>query len=367
MYEYTTIIGLDVHSATITAALLPAGQERVVKTVTIEHHPTAVAKLQQQWARYGPCTWVYEAGQQGYTLQRQLEAAGDVCDVIAPGLIPVRPGDRVKTDRRDAEKLARLHRAGELTVVRVPSAAEEAARDLVRLREATVVDRLQVRNRLAKFLVRHGRVYTATKAWGVAHRQWLNAQQFAWPAHQLACAAAVRAWDEADARLAVLTQHVEDLASTPAYQTAVQYLRCLKGVDTLTAMTCIVETQEIHRFAHAPQFMAYTGLVSRERSSGATIRRGGITKVGNAHLRRVLVEAAWQYQRSRALSPTVAARRRDCPPAVVALAKRAEDRLHRKYRRLVARHKTPQVAATAVARELAGFIWALLRLVPAAV
>lgn len=365
MYEYTTIIGLDVHSATITAALLPAGRERVTETVTIEHTPAAVVKLRRRWAAYAPCTWVYEAGQQGYTLHRQLQAAGDRCDVIAPGLIPVRPGDRVKTDRRDAEKLARLHRAGELTVVRVPTAAEEAARDLVRLREASVVDRLLARNRLAKFLVRHGRVYTATKAWGVAHRQWLNAQPFEWPAHQQTFVAAVRAWEEADARLAVLTQHIEDLASTPAYATAVQYLRCLKGVDTLTAMTCIVETQEIHRFAHAPQFMAYTGLVSRERSSGATSRRGGITKVGNAHLRRILVEAAWHYRQRRALSVAVAARRRDCPPAIVAVAKRAEDRLHRKYRRLVARHKTPQVAATAVARELAGFIWALLRLVPA--
>ena len=360
----STVVGLDVHKATVVAAVLPPGADRTRETVTIENSPTAIARLVTRLAARGPVAFVYEAGPCGYEVQRQLTALGQPCAVVAPALTPVRPGDRVKTDRRDAEKLARLYRAGELTPIRIPTRAEEAARDVVRVREDVLADRLRARHRLGKFLLRQGRVHRETKAWGVAHRAWLHSQRFEWPALQQTFAAYLRALEEVEAHLAVLDQQVVDLAQQAPYRLLVQALRCLKGIDTLSAVTLAVEAQEFRRFPRARAFMSYTGAVSMERSSGGTVRRGSITKAGNAHLRRILVEAAWSARHGTGVSRALSARRQGCPPEVVRIARKAQTRLHRTFWRLTCRTKPAQVAVVAVARELAGFVWAIAHQVP---
>lgn len=359
-----TVIGLDVHKETIVAAVLPPDAERPRETVTIEHTPQAMAKLVTRLARTGPLGFVYEAGPCGYPLQRQLTALGHRCVVIAPALTPVRPGDRVKTDRRDAEKLARLFRAGELTPIHIPTLADEAARDLVRVREDALADRLGARNRLGKFLLRQGRRAPRATAWGTAHGDWLETVTFDLPFLQQTFHANLRAVQEAQARLATLDGQLADLAAHPAYQDGVAALRCLKGIDTLSALTLLVETQEFRRFPTAAAFMSFTGLVGSEWSTGSTIRRGGITKAGNAHLRRVLVEAAWSQRHKPVTSRALTARRAGAPTAVLQIARKAQTRLHRKYWRLVNKSKVHGKVVVAVARELAGFVWAIAQHVP---
>ncbi len=365
MDQSTTVVGLDVHKSTITAAVLPPQAVRPREVVTIENHPKAIVRLVKRLTGSRQVSFVYEAGPCGYEVQRQLTALGCQAVVIAPALTPIRPGDRVKTNRRDAEKLARLYRAGELTAIRVPTRAEEAARDLVRAREDTLADRLRARHRLNKFLLRHGRAHHETKAWGVAHRAWLQAQRFDTPLVQQTFEAYLRAVDEAEARLDSLTHQVLDIAQLAPYRLPVQYLRCLKGIDTLSALTLLVETQEFRRFADAPAYMSFTGLVCTEASTGDQVRRGPITKTGNAHLRRILVEAAWHYRHRNTTGPALVQRRRGCPPEVLRIARKAQDRLHRKFWRLTSRSKLTQVAAVAVARELAGFVWAIAQHFPA--
>jgi transposase len=360
MNKSSTIVGLDVHKNSITASVLPPNMARPREVLTIENEREAIARfVKRVTAHHHPATFVYEAGPCGYEVQRQIKALQCSAVVVAPALIPVRPGDRVKTNRRDAEKLARLYRAGELTEIRVPTRYEEAARDLVRAREDALADRLRARHRLNKFLLRQGRVFQETKAWGVRHRQWVRAQRFDLPLLQQTFAAYLRALEEAEDRLASLEQQVLELAHTTPYQKPVQYLRCLKGIDTLSALTILVETQDFRRFPDAPAYMMFTGLVSSESSSGDRIRRGPITKAGNAHLRRALVEASWAYRGRNVTGPTISGRRRGCPTTVVQIARRAQDRLHRKFWRLTSRGKLSQVATVAVARELAGFIWAI--------
>lgn len=366
MEQGSTIIGLDVHKESITAAILPPTAERVVETVKIPNAPSALEALVRRLQPRGPRAFVYEAGPCGYEVQRQLTALGQPCAVIAPALTPRRPGDRVKTDRRDAEKLARWYRAGELTVIRVPSRAEEAARDLVRAREDVVADRLRARHRLGKFLLRQGRVHHLAHSRGVQSRRWLKTQRFDWPALQQTFEAYVRAVEEAQLRVEALETQLQALAAPEPFPRPVQALRCLKGIDPLSALTIVVETQDFQRFPTAAAFMSFTGLVPSEASSGERVRRGSITKVGNAHLRRVLVEAAWCNRHGQVVSRELALRRRDAAPAVLAIARKAQARLHRRDWRLVARGKRQTVAVTAVARELAGFIWAIGQQVPTA-
>lgn len=364
MNNCTTVVGLDVHKVDIKAAVLPVGSERIVEVLTLGNSPRTIEKMACRVAARGPVTFVYEAGPCGYEVQRQLTGLGHKCVVIAPGLMPVRPGDRVKTDRRDAEKLARLYRAGELTEIRVPAREEEAARDLVRTREDTLADRLRSRNRLSKFLLRQGRVYHDGRAWTGKHREWLRVQRFDFDPLRRTFEAYMRAMEEAEARLATLEQQLEDLSQAEPYRTPVKYLRAFKGIDTLSALTLCVETQDFRRFERAPLYMGMTGLVPSEYSSGGKVQRGSITKVGNAHIRRILVEAAWTYSRRSVGSRRIAERRQDCPHEVLQLAKKAEDRLTRKFSRLVSRGKLNQVAVVAVARELAGFVWAMARYFP---
>jgi transposase len=366
MSQSTTVVGLDVHKDSIVASILPSDAHRASKPISFENRPAALRRFIERLGRRGPRVFVYEAGPCGYAIHRELVAQDESVVIVAPALIPVRPGDRVKTDRRDAERLARLYRAGELTPIRIPTRAEEAARDLVRIREDILVDRLRARHRLSKFLLRHGRVYQVTKTWGKDHRRWLYAQHFDLAPWEQTYTMSLRALEETEARLAIVTQHIEDLAHTAPYRPLVQALRCLKGIDTLSAFTLVVETQDFGRFPHAPAYMSATGLVSSEYSSGAREHRGSITKTGNAHLRRVLVEAAWTYRGPNRISPVLAKRRSGCPTAVIQIAQRAQDRLHRKFWRLVSRGKPSQVAVVAVARELAGFVWAIAQHVPIA-
>jgi len=362
----TTVVGLDVHKKTIVASVLPAGSEVVTERTTIENNPAALAKLVKKIGVRGSVEFVYEAGPCGYETHRQISGLGHPCFVIAPALTPVRPGDHVKTDSRDADKLARYHRAGELTVIRVPTCEEEAARDLPRAREDAMIDRLRSRHRLSRFLLRQGRIFQdAKRAWTTKHKEWLRTQKFEWPALTQTFEAGMRAVDDADARMESLDRQLEDLSLQDPYRTPVKFLRCLRGIDTLSALTLVVEAQDFKRFEGARAFMSYTGAVGREHSSGERTRRGSITKAGNAHIRRILIESAWSYRRG-GLSAAVKKRREGCPPDVILIARKAEVRLHRKFARMVAQNKPPQVAVTAVARELAGFIWSIARHFPTA-
>ena len=332
--------------------------------MTIENTPKAVEKLVQRMAMNGAVEFVYEAGPCGYDTHRRITALGHSCTVIAPALTPVRPGDRVKTDNRDAEKLARLHRAGELTAIRVPTCEEEAARDLVRLREDAVEDLHRARQRLAKFLLRQGRIYREGKAWTQQHDLWLRGQKFEWPYLQQTFLGYLRSRDEIQAHLKALNTQVEDLAQQAPYKDLVRALMCLKGIATLSAVTLAVETQDFRRFRTARQFMSFIGAVSSESSSGERCYRGSITKAGNAHMRRVLIEAAWS-NRSAGTGLPLIKRREGCPEEIVQIARKAQDRLHRKFWRMIGRGKHNGVAAVAVARELSGFAWAIGRAVQA--
>ena len=359
MNQSSMVVGLDVHKEKITAAVLPPRATRPTEVLTIENRPKAIVRLVKRLANRGHPLFVYEAGPCGYEVQRQITQIGHTTVVIAPALVPRRPGDRVKTNRRDAEKLARLYRAGELTEIRVPTRAEEAARDLVRVREDALKDRLRARHRLSKFLLRQGRAHHETKGWGAVHHAWLRAQRFDSPLLQSTFEAYMHALQDTEDRLETLDQQVLSLAQAESYRVPVQYFRCLKGIDTLGAITLLVETQDFRRFPNPPAYMSYTGLVCSEHSTGGEERRGPITKAGNAHLRRILVEAAWSYRHRNTTGPELRKRRHGAPPEVVQIARRAQDRLHRKFWRLTSRSKLSQVAAVAVARELAGFVWAI--------
>jgi transposase len=362
MNENTTVLGLDVHKETVAAALLPGGATMVHDLGVIPNTPEAIRKLVKRARGHGDIEAVYEAGPCGYATYRQLKGMGVGCAVVAPSLIPVRPGDQVKTDRRDAEKLARLYRAGELTAIGIPGPMEEAARDLVRAREDVVANRLRARHRLSKFLLRQGRIWREGRAWTGKHEIWMQGQRFDEPLQQMAYEAARRGVAEMDAHLEVLSQQVEDAAQEKPWREVVGALRALKGVDTLAAMTLAVEVHDFWRFPGATAFMAYTGLVGREDSSGGRIRRMGITRAGNAHVRRVLVEAAWHYRHSgNKVGPRLAERRAATRAEWAQMGRRAQDRLERKFRRLTGRGKSAQVAVVATARELAGFAWALAR------
>lgn len=302
-----------------------------------------------------------EAGPCGFELQRALTAHDIACEVIAPALIPRRPGDRVKTDRRDAAQLAILYRAGALTAVHIPTEQEEAARDLLRCREDLRADLLRASHRLSTFLLRHGRRFTATKkAWTKRHTAWLQAQRWAMPALEQTHRAYVRAVDEAIGRLQAVDAELRDLLTLGPLRSRVERLRCFRGIDDLTALTIAAELGDARRFPTAPRVMAFTGLVPCEHSSGAKRARGAITKTGNAHLRRVLVEAAWHYRHHPFLGRLLQLRQRGAPEAVTQHAWTAQHRLHRRYRRLAARDKLKQHIVTAVPRELTGFLWAAL-------
>lgn len=354
-----TYVGMDVHQDTIAVAVLrPDGR---IDEETLPATPPAVRRFFSRFERRDALRTCYEAGPTGYDLQRQLSAMQVECAVIAPALTPRRAGRRVKTDRRDARSLAGLHRAGQLTAVRVPDASQEAVRDLLRLREDLVEDILRARHRLSKFLLRHGRVYReGTRRWTARHEAWIRQQRFALSAleplvqhHLAAIEARVRQRELLDAEILAI-------ARQEPYAESCQRLGCLRGIKELAALTLVVEAGDFRRFRSAAAFMAFTGLVPSEASSGERRSQGAITKTGNAHLRRILVEAAFAYRSRPATGALWRRRVAGAPPALLAYANAAQQRLHRKYWRLVRREKRGNVASVAIARELAGFVWGVM-------
>jgi transposase len=361
MKDRTLFVGMDVHKETISVSVLESRGHEARPTVTIANRPSTVRQVFEKLRKEGEVHAAYEAGCCGYVLHRDLTQLGVDCQVIAPSLIPVRPGDRVKTDRRDAEKLARLLRAGELTAIRVPTPAEESLRDLVRCREDAREDGRRDKHRVLKFLLRHGRIYDQGRHWTEAHWRWLRAQRFEQPMTHGVFLDYVARLDSTLSRVKQLDARIAEAAEQPAYKPRVARLRCLRGVDTLIAVTLVAEICDFNRFEHAQQFMAFVGLVPSERSSGGSTRRGSITKAGNGHVRKLLVEAAWAQRHPPRRSPTMKARWRGQPEPVVAHAYKAQERLHRRFLRLTSRGKPSQVAIIAVARELCGFVWAIAR------
>jgi len=352
-------VGLDVHGETIAVAVAePDGSVRSLGT--IPNRPEAVRRLIK---RLGPVTKLrvcYEAGPCGYVLYWQLTGMGVHCDVVAPTLIPVRPGDRVKTDRRDAEKLARSYRAGDLTPVWVPDAEHEALRDLVRAREAAKKDQLRARHRLGKFLLRSGRRPPAgVKAWTVKHREWMRGLAFEHTAQEATFLDYLHEVDHARDRVARLESALDTAmeAAPAAMRSVIDALQAVRGISKLTAVTVVSEVGNFSRFARPRFLMGYTGLVSSEHSSGRRILRGAITKTGNAHLRRVLVEAAWSARFRPNLSAPLKKRQEGLSEEVKAIAWKAQHRLYTRYRKLSSQGKAPQQVVTAVARELVGFLW----------
>jgi len=359
MEKGTTFVALDDSKRKVVVAILrPGASEPEQRELAKE--PQLIRRLFQRLAREGPVQGCYEAGVSGYDLHRQITACGVSCQVMAPALTPRRPGQRIKTDRRDAAKLVRLFRAGELTPIHVPNEAEEAVRDLLRCREDIRRDVLRWRHRVLKFLDRHGRLYVSGKNWSQRHWTWIRGQQFELPTLQRTFEATLFALEQALARLADLDKDITALADTEPYRPAVGWLRCFRGIDTLSAMILLAEIVDFQRFRHPRELMAYLGLVPSEYSSGEVQRRGAITKAGNTYARRVLVEAAWHYRHRPTVGDALRRRTTNQPLAIVGHAWRAQQRLHRRYRHLIGHGKRPPVAVVAVARELVGFLWAAM-------
>jgi transposase len=356
-----TIVAFDQHAATTVAAVLLPGQRTpALHTLTSESATILkfIARIRRTHSQVQCC---YEAGPCGFELQRACAAAEVACEVIAPALIPRRAGDRVKTDRRDASQLAILYRAGALTAIHVPTEQEEAVRDLLRCREDIRADLLRARHRLGKFLLRHGRRFTATKStWSLRHHAWLRAQTWALPPLAQTHEAYLRTVDETVARLRTVDAQLQELVTLEPLHSRVQRLRCFRGMDDLTALTIAAELGDARRFPSARGLMAYVGLIPAEHSSGPRRARGAITKTGNAQVRRVLVEAAWHYRHHPFIGKQLRRRHQGAPPTALIPAWQAQQRLYRRYHRLAARGKPKQHVVTAIARELTGFVWATL-------
>jgi len=356
MKQVTTYVGIDAHKKDLFVAML-IGQQKTPVTWQLANEPQAVRRLVRKVEREapGPVQVFYEAGPCGYALQRRIATTRVSCDVVAPALIPRKPGERVKTNRRDARKLVELGRAGLLTAVKPPTSEDEAVRDLARARDDAREDLQRCRHRLGKLLLRRG-LHFSGRNWTRAHRQWIDGLEWAHAAER-----AVVNDDQTEARLQELDARLAELAETEPYREPVGWLRCFRGIDTLTAMLILAELHDFRRFASAPALMAYLGLVPGEDSSGEKHRRGRITRTGNALVRRVLVETAWHYQHRPSVGVALTRRRKGQPARVIAIADRAQQRLCRRFRKFAAEHKPAPKIAVAIARELAGFLWAALQ------
>lgn len=357
--EKLRFVGLDVHKDTVVVAV--AEGDGTVPHV-LGTYPNDVPSLVKRLKKLGKGSALrccYEAGPTGLGLCRALRKAGVSCVVVAPSLIPRKAGELVKTDQRDAAKLARFLRSGDLTEVHVLDEQTEAMRDLERARDDAKNAERVARHQLSKFLLRHGRVYPGKKSWSAAHLRWIREQQFEQEAHHRVLVESLRAVEEASARVERLTKDIGELVEGWHLKPLVQALQGLRGVKQLTAVILAAEIGGFARFATAPQLMAYLGLVPSEHSSGKSKQRGAITRTGNRHVRRILTEAAWSYRFRPAVSRDIRERNEGLPPEIQAIAWKAQHRLHSRYRVLLGKGKSKQQTITAIARELAGFVWAI--------
>lgn len=354
-------VGFDVSKSSHAVAVAESGRMGEVRSHGSISTDSAsvrrfVRKLERPNVRLRFC---YEAGPTGYGLKRQIEALGHSCAVIAPSLIPRRPGERVKTDRRDAVKLARLFRAGELTEIWTPDEAHEALRDLVRTRESAIRDRTRKRQEIRSFLLRHGRTFPGKKTWGTQYFKWLSTLCFTHAGQAMVLHEMIHAEAQCRDRVRRLEAAIEEAIADWPLKPVVDRLQALRGVSLISSVTFMVEIGDIRRFESPRQLMAYLGMVPSERSSGDTIRRGGITKTGNARVRRTLIEGAWAYRYQPKVATKAYFATRHMSEDVRELAWKAQTRLTKRYRALIARGKRSTVVVTAVARELVGFMWAL--------
>jgi transposase len=355
-------LGLDVHAETIAVAVAePDGEVRSLGII-----PNREESIRRLIKKLGPAEQLracYEAGPTGYVLYWLLTSLGVKCEVVAPTLVPVKAGDRVKTDRRDATKLARSYRAGDLTPVWVPDEAHEALRDLVRAREAAKQDQLRARHRLSKFLLRHGRrPATGIKPWTLKYMDWIRQQvEFQQPAQEYTRLDYLHEVEHGNERLQRLEAAMGEAVklATPQTREVIQALQALRGIAQISAVTMVSELGQIWRFAGARQLMGYSGTVASEDSSGRRVQPGAITKTGNAPLRRVVIEAAWAYRHRPAIGATLRKRQEGVRQEVKEIAWKAQHRLHKRYRSLAAAGKNRQKTVTALGRELLGFIWAM--------
>jgi transposase len=356
--ESVRFIGLDVHADSIAIAVAEPGRGEPDVLATI---PNDTPKLLKRLRRLAPVKCCYEAGPTGFGLQRDLTAAGIDCVVVAPSLVPSRPGDRIKTDRRDAVKLARFLRSGDVTEVHVPDTSTEAMRDLERARDAAKRAERAARNQLSKFLLRHGRRFPGTTTWSREHHRWLAAQEFDHPAQQLVLVDYLKTVMDLKERVLALTKAITELVDTWSLAPTVKALQAMRGINLLSAVILAAEIADFARFESAPRFMSFVGLVPSERSSGEGRVQGSITHAGNGHVRRSLVEAAWHYRHRPYVSAKLRSRSRSASAAVQRIAWAAQQRLCGRYRKLMARGLTKNKVIVAVARELAAFVWAIAR------
>jgi transposase len=361
MKKSIVFVGLDVHKDSIVVATARIGNSAAVVGDTLTHDVPKLVKRLTRIAEPAQLRVCYEAGPTGYELARRLKAAGIACVVIAPSLIPVQAGRRIKTDRRDAARLASLYRAGELTEVTIPEPHVEAMRDLERARDDAKRDERVARQRLDKFLLRHSRFWTDGTKWTRKHLTWIRSQTFEHLAQTRTLASYLTALDQASGRVEQLTNDIEELVETWALGPLVKALQALRGVQVVTAVTLAAEIGDFARFCRPRQLMSYVGLVPSEHSSGARRQQGGITKTGNKHLRRIVVETAWNYRFRPRQSKSIEARRTKVSPEVRAIAEKAERRLCRRFERLQQKGKLSKQVVTAVARELLGFVWAIAK------
>lgn len=363
MDNSTTYVALDAHKKEHKVAMLAPGSD-IAEEWVVKNQPQEIKRMVKRIRRRssGPIVFCYEAGVCGFALQRQIASIAEniKCQVIAPSLIPVKPGERIKTDRRDARKLVQLLCAGLLTEVHPPNEQEEAVRDLCRCREAAHKDLMRVRHQLLKFLLRRAVIYREGNHWTNKHMRWLRSLEFDQIVDQAVFNSYLVELEHRMDRLKVLGQILADVAGQEPYKEPVGWLRCFRGIDTITALTIVAELHGFERFTSPRRLMSYLGLTPSENSSGDRQRQGAITKAGNRRVRRMLIEASWHQRHLPIVSKTLRKRREGQPQWVIDIADRAQRRLHRRYLRLLHKDKTPSKAVTAVARELAGFIWSVL-------
>jgi transposase len=350
-------VGMDVDKDKIVIAVLKGAEIEISKESVIRNEGSAVRKFFTKLKEYSEIFACYEAGCFGFGLYRQLTEMGVACMLVAPGLIPHRPSDRVKTDRRDARTLVRALRNGDLTSVYVPTKKDESVRDYLRMYEDTKGDLKRVKQRLLHFLLRRRLRYKEGTNWTAKHKRWIRSLEMEQPINQETLAEYLCEMEDLEERCHRIASRIEEISEEEKYRERVAALKAFKGIQTFTALSLLVEIGDFRRFAVADQFMAFLGLVPSERSSGNKRRIGGITKAGNSHLRKLLVEAAWHYRSYHSNSVRLLKRRVGLEASLVNYANRAGRRLNKKYLRLVFKGKCTQVAATAVARELSGFIW----------